>query len=194
MRRDGIRSACAPLAGLTLLFAAACSGAAVQADRYFASGDYARAAPAYEAAAGAEGQQPLSAKALYQLGVARATPGTPAFDPVKAMAAFDALASRYPDSGYTSRSALPRALLKNLIASESELADRRRDLDSAKADLAALTKTSKAENQDLKRELEDRRTQIAELKGRVAELEQSLGRLKAQLDQIKRIDLGSPSR
>jgi|WetSurMetagenome_2_1015567.scaffolds.fasta_scaffold90796_1 hypothetical protein len=194
MRRAVTRGISAPLAVLQLLFAAACSGAALQADRYFASGDYAHAAPAYEASMGGEGQQPPSAKSLYQLGVARATPGTPAFDPVKALAAFDALASRYPDSGYTSRSALPKALLKALVASEKELADRRRELDSTKADLAAFTKTSKAESQDLKRELEERVTQIAELKGRIAELEQSQGRLKAQLDQIKKIDMGAPAR
>jgi hypothetical protein len=193
MRRAGIRRACAPLALLPLLFAAACSGAALQADRYFASGDYAHAAPAYEASMGGEGQQPPSAKALYQLGVARATPGTPAFDPAKALSAFDALTARYPDSKYASQAALPKALLASLVASEKELADRRRDLDSAKAELATLAQSSKNENQDLKRELEASRTQVAELKDRVTDLEQSLGRLKAQLNQLKRIDL-APSR
>ena len=103
MRRAGIRGASVSLAVLPLLFAAGCSGAVLQADRYFASGDYAHAAPAYEATMGGEGQQPPSAKALYQLGVARATPGTPVFDPARALSAFDALAARYPDSGYASR-------------------------------------------------------------------------------------------
>lgn len=179
---------------LPLLLAAACSGAVLQADRYFSAGDYAHAAPAYEASMGGAGQGPPSAKSLYQLGVARGTPGTPAFDSAKALAAFDALAAAHPESRYAAEAALPRALLKDLVASETELADRRRALDAAKAELDAAGKSAKDENRDLKRELEDRRAEVAELKGRVAELELSLGRLKAQLDQIKRIDLGPPSR
>ncbi len=179
---------------LPLLLAAACSGAVLQADRYFSAGDFAHAAPAYEASMGGAGQEPPSAKSLYQLGVARGTPGTPAFDPARALAVFDALAAAHPDSRYATEAALPRALLKDLVASERELADRRKEFEAAKVELDAAGKSAKEESRDLKRELEDRTAEVAELKGRVAELEQSLGHLKAQLDQIKRIDLGTPKR
>lgn len=174
-----------------LVSLAACSGAAIQADRYFSRGDYPQAAASYEASMAAAGQTPPAARSLYRLAIARATPGTEAYDLEKAAAAFEELSKRYPSSDYAREAALPSALVRELSASSGKLADLRRSLEQAKAQLDALARSSQEDGRNLRQELEDRKAQVLQLKARVAEQEQNLARLKAQIEQIKRIDLSA---
>lgn len=176
-----------------LVLMSACTGAALQADRYFSRGDYPHAAASYEASMAAAGQTPLAARSLYRLAIARATPGTEAFDPAKAAAAFEELLKRYPASEYAREAALPSALVRELNASSAKLGDLLRDRDQAKAQLDALARSSQEDGRILRQELEDRKAQVVQLRARVAEQEQAVARLKVQIEQIKRIDLsGSP--
>ena len=177
-----------------LILSAACSGAAKQGDRFFALGDYANSAAAYEASMGAKGEVAPTARTLYRLAIARGTPGTSAFDPAKAVQTFDDLSKRYPASSYTREAALPASLLKELAASMDRKASLQRDLEQAQAKLEALALSSQEDGQNLRRELEDRKAQVLQLKARVGEQEQALARLKAQMEQLKRIDLGAPAK
>ncbi len=182
------------LLGMWLLLSSACSGAAIQADRYFAHGDYINAAAAYEAAMGAKGQEAPTARTLYRLAISRGTPGTAAFDPVKAIQAFDDLSKQYPGSSYARDAVFPAALLKELLTSADRKASLQRDLDQAQAKLDALTRSSQEDGQNLRREMEDRKAQVLQLKAKVTEQEQALARLKAQMEQLKRIDLGASAK
>lgn len=173
-----------------LLLSASCSSAVVQANRYFSLGDYPHAAAAYEASLG----DAPTARTLYRLGIARATPGTPAFDAAKAAEAFDALSRRYPSTSYARQAALPAALLKELTAASDKLAGLRHDLDQAKSRMDAAAARSQQEGKALKDELEERQSQVLQLKSRVAEQEETITRMKTQMDQIKRIDLGGSPR
>ena len=189
-RASGARMALAACA----LLAMACSGAVLQADSYFSRGDYLHAATAYEASLASGTRGGPSARTLYRLAVARATPGTEAYDPAKAAAAFDRLARSYPTSDYAKKAALPASLVRELMASTERLRELQLELERSKAELEGILKSSGEENQGLRQDLDERKSQILQLKARVAEQEQAIARLRAEMEQYKRIDLGAPVR
>jgi hypothetical protein len=170
---------------LALVFTVACSPAFRKADALFDAGDLGKAAPAYEEALAKSPTGGASARSLYRLGTARATPGTGAFDPAKAREAFELLVKTYPGSDYAVRASLVLALLDRLDAAEARHRALARELDQAKDRLAATG----SESADLKAELDRQRAAATQLQGKAAEQALQIARLKHELEMLKRIDL-----
>ena len=85
----------------------ACAPAARRADALFEAGDYTAAAAAYESETAPGAAKAPSAKTLYRLGAARATPGKASYDAAMALDAFGRLRREYPQSAYAAQAALP---------------------------------------------------------------------------------------
>jgi hypothetical protein len=170
---------------LALVLMAACSPAFRKADAFFDAGDLGKAAPAYEDALAKGPTGGVSARSLYRLGTARATPGSDAFDPAKARQAFDLLVKTHPGSDYAVRASLILALLDQLDAADDRHRALAKELDQAKERLEATG----SESADLKAELDRQRATATQLQGKTAEQALLIARLKHELEMLKRIDL-----
>ena len=164
----------------------ACSPAARRADALFEAGDYAAAAAAYELETAPGAARSPSARTLYRLGVARATPGSASYDPAKALDAFGSLCRQYPASAYAAKVALPMALLAQVREAGAKRDALAADLEKHKT----LLEASGVEVREVREERDRQGASIAQLKARLAEQEAVLTRLKREMEQLKRIDLG----
>lgn len=164
----------------------ACSPTSRRADALFETGDYTAAAAAYELETAPGAAKSPSAKTLYRLGVARATPGKASYDAAKALDAFGRLRREYPQSAYAAQAALPMSLL----AQVREAGAKRDALAAELEKQRTLLEASGAEVKDLRLERDRQGASIAQLKARLAEQEAVLARLRREMDQLKRIDLG----
>ncbi len=181
----------AALAALLALLVS-CAPALRRADVLFEAGDLAGAAPAYEAALSAQPGKRASARILYRMGVARATPGTASFDPGKARQAFGRLVAQYPSSAYAAKASLPLALLAVI---QDAVVQREAVARAAKAQEDALqARAGDAEEQakGLRDERDRAQAQVKQLKSKVAEQDQIIIRLRREMEMLKRIDLGMP--
>jgi len=174
-----------PGAILALALTVACSPAFQKADSLFQAGDLGKAAPAYEAALASVPSGAASARSLYRLGTARATPGSDAFDPAKARQAFELLVKTYPGSDYAVRASLILALLDQLNAADARYQALAKELNQAKESLEAGGNQSAA----LRAELDRQSAAATQLKGKTAEQALLIARLKHELEMLKRIDL-----
>ena len=112
MRPRSPRMKAAALTAVLLL--TGCATTFGQADQFFDAGNYVKAAEGYEAGLAANGEARGSARALFRLGISRAQPGDPAYDPAKARTAFERLKSAHPESSFAQQARLPLALLRDL--------------------------------------------------------------------------------
>ncbi len=169
-----------------------CAPALRRADVLFEAGDLAGAAPAYEAALSARPGARASARTLYRMGVARATPGTAAYDPAQARQAFGRLVKQYPGSAYAAKSALPLALLGLIQEASLQREALAREMKDREGALQARAAASEDEAKGLRDERDRAQAQIKQLKAKVAEQDQAIARLRKEMEMLKRIDLGPP--
>jgi TolA-binding protein len=170
---------------LALAVTIACSPAFRKADALFDAGDLGKAAPAYEEAVAKGPTGAASARSLYRLGTARATPGSAAFDLAKARQAFDLLVKTHPGSDYAVRASLILSLLAQLDAADARHQALVKELDQAKERLEATG----SESADLRAELDRQRATATQLQGKTAEQALLIARLSHELEMLKRIDL-----
>ncbi|MGA9752926.1 MAG: tetratricopeptide repeat protein [Acidobacteriota bacterium] len=179
-----VRTSAWPLAALLLL--ASCSPALRQADGYFKAGDYSRAASVYEEVLSTHPGPRTDARALYRLGVSRAEPGSPAFDPAKARKAFETLRRTHPGSRYAREAALPLALLDAMENASREAAQLQAQL---KAELTSCSRQGQEASASAQQDRTRSQEQIQQLKALLAQRDRELEALRRQMDELKRIDL-----
>ena len=182
--RPPIRTAAWPLAALLLL--ASCSPALRQADGYFKAGDFSRAASVYEEVLSTHPGPRADARALYRLGVSRAEPGSPAFDPAKAREAFETLRRTHSGSRYAREAALPLALLDAMGRASREAAQLQAQL---KAEVTSCNRQGQEAAASAQQDRSRSQEQIQQLKALLAQRDRELEALRRQMDELKRIDL-----
>jgi|YelNatPaOPRAMG01_1025707.scaffolds.fasta_scaffold11228_4 tetratricopeptide (TPR) repeat protein len=171
---------------LVLLLLGSCSPALRRADDYFKAGDYPRAAAVYEEVLSAHPSPGTDARALYRLGVSRAEPGSPAFDPAKAREIFERLRRTHPGSRYARQAALPLALLDAMERASREASRLQAQL---KAELASCNRQGQEAAASAQQDRSRGQEQLQQLKALLAQRDRELEALRRQMEELKRIDL-----
>ncbi len=170
---------------LFVLGLAGCASALRDADRAFDSGDYARAAVAYEAALAARPQAHLDERALFRLAVTHAMPDSPVYDPAKAETLLVDLSRLHPDGPYAERTRVILPFVRQARKMEDEVAEGAARITTLQGQIDALT----GRVQGLQADLKDRDGELARLRASLAETQEHLHRVEAELEALKRIDL-----
>ncbi|MDY7095753.1 MAG: hypothetical protein SX243_22490 [Acidobacteriota bacterium] len=172
------------------------------ADSLYDRGELAAAEEAYREAVREDPAAPQHARSLFRLAVLYTLEDSPVHDSEQAVSCLSRLLAQFPHSEYT----LPaRAMLaqyrhtgdleRRLARGSEVLESTRRDLAQVRGELetarAAATR-SEAKSLQLMQQIEDQRHRLA---AQAEDLERSTrraARLERELEELKRIDLGSP--
>jgi septal ring factor EnvC (AmiA/AmiB activator) len=183
----------------------ACSGiqsGETPADRLYQRGELVAAEEAYREAVRQDPAAPQHARSLFRLGVLYTLADSPVQDEEQAAACLSRLVAQFPDSDYT----LPaRAMLSQYRQSEDlerRLARGSEVLESTRQSLrqlrgeqetsrAALTQCE-AKSLQLMQEAEEQRRRLTALEEDLDRSTRRADRLERELEELKRIDLGSP--
>ncbi|MCB1056263.1 MAG: hypothetical protein KDD11_12250 [Acidobacteria bacterium] len=172
------------------------------ADQLYERGETTAAEGAYREALRLDPTRPDGDRALFHLAVLYGTPGSAVFDPEQAESCLERLLAQFPESDYERPARAWLASRRRVEELERELAESRRgasagemrekELSSKLADLETRVVAGTQREQAASALAEDQRRRIAELEAALERSTQRAERLERDLQELKRIDLGSP--
>lgn len=188
--RSGIVRAAAVLA-VVCVAAAGCAGGFLSGgspfERSFESGRYDAAVEAFEQDSALQRRE----EPLFRMGLLRATPDRPYYDPDRARELLESLLELHPTTRF-------RAYAEGVLA----LVDRADQVSSRVATLEARLEAARDRSDSLRLELREAGARVdslerelaetEELEAELAEARERAARLEKQLDQLKRVHLGQP--
>lgn len=165
---------------LSVLLTVGCASTFREGDRAFAAGAYSRAVSLYRPVAPLT-EADLPEAVLFRFALARALAPAPEGDPQGAIASFQELLKRFPQSVYRPQVELVLRAYESIEAAKKQLAQAQNEVARATARINALEAEAKTRDGALDR-----------LKSALGEAENKARRLQIELDQLKRIDLQPP--
>lgn len=170
-----------------------------QAETYFESGDYAQAAPAYEAYLRANPSAANRDRVLFRLAMTYAFPDSPVYNPDRAIKRFEQLLTLAPENPYKRQAEVVLRLRAEAERFQFSIRERENRISRLQSELDQLR--SSLENQQSEVSVRDNqigrwrgeadqfRREVDRLRAELRERDERIKALRDELEQLKKIDL-----